>query len=171
MKALRNSHLMVIGLSLLLIQISCSNPPENKLDNTELKERAKVSISNWVRKNSVEYRKYKPIAFEEFTARYERTELTSYLYDKIEIEKAKPIVNKHALDSLKTLLEENKGLLMGYTIIHKYQTHSINGEIVKHADLVFLDTALRVATILNPDAYDMILDQKIVFRPDSVEKK
>jgi hypothetical protein len=87
------------------------------------------------------------------------------------MEKAKPKVNKHTLDSLKTLLEKNKGILMGYTIIHKYQTKSAMGEVAKHEELVFLDSTFQVATILDPDAYDMILDQKIIFRPDSIEKK
>ena len=171
MKVLKQIQLIALGTSLLLIQLSCTNVSEKKVDKSSLKEKAKVSINNWVRKNPEDYRKYKPLSFEDFTARYERTELTHYLSDKIEAEQAKPVINKHALDSLKVLLEENKGLLMGYTIIHKYQTVNIAGEVVKHEDLVFLDTAFRVATILNPDAYDMILDQKIVFRPDSLEKK
>jgi hypothetical protein len=171
MKILKQIHLIAVCTSLILIQFSCSNPPEKKVDKSTLQEKAKVSINSWVRKHPEEYKKYKPISFEDFTARYERTELTHYLTDRIEVEQAKPVVNKHTLDSLKVLLENNKGLLMGYTIIHKYQTKSIDGEVTKHEELVFLDTTFSVATILNPDAYDMILDQKIIFRPDSIENR
>lgn len=171
MKILNRIHLIALGASMLLIQLSCSTNTEKEVDKSTLQEKAKVSINNWVRKHPEEYKKYKPISFEDFTVRYEKTELTHYLSDKIEEEQAKPTVNKHALDSLKKLLENNKGLLMGYTIIHKYHTKSITGEVVDHKDLVFLDSTFRIATILEPDAYDMILDQKIIFRPDSLEKK
>ncbi|NVO09140.1 MAG: hypothetical protein HXX16_04175 [Bacteroidales bacterium] len=171
MNILNRIHLIALGASLLLIQLSCSTTTDKKVDKSTLQEKAKVSINNWVRKHPEEYKKYKPISFEDFTVRYEKTELTHYLSDKIEEEQAKPTVNKHVLDSLKNLLENNKGLLMGYTIIHKYHTKSVTGEVINHKDLVFLDTIFRIATILEPDAYDMILDQKIIFRPDSLEKK
>jgi len=171
MKELRKLQILLLGLPILLVLISCSTEKEKKLAAISLQEKAKVSINSWVRKHPEEYKKYKPISFEDFTIRYERTELSSYLTDKIEMEKAKPKVNKHALDSLAALLEKNKGILMGYTIIHKYQTKSAMGEVQKHEELVFLDSTFQVATILNPDAYDMILDQKIIFRPDSIEKK
>jgi hypothetical protein len=171
MNELRKLPILLIGIILLVFQLSCSTEKEKKRAELSLQEKAKVSINLWVRKHPEEYKKYRPISFDDFTIRYERTELSSYLSDKIEMEKAKPKVNKHTLDSLNALLEKNKGLLMGYTIIHKYQTKSVAGEIIKHAELVFLDSTFRVATILNPDAYDMILDQKIIFRPDSIEKK
>ena len=171
MKVLKQIPFIAIGASLLIVQLSCSNAPKKKVDNSTLQEKAKVSINSWVRKHPEEYKKYKPISFDDFTARYERTELTHYLTDRIEEEQAKPVINKHVLDSLKSLLENNKGLLMGYTIIHKYHTKNVAGEIIKHEELVFLDTTFRVATILSPDAYDMILDQKIIFRPDSLENK
>jgi len=171
MKKLKKLSIILLGLPLLVLQLSCTREAEKKPANISLLEKAKVSINNWVRKNPEDFNKYKPIAFEEFTARYEKTELTHYLSDKIEAEQAKNVINQHKVDSLKDLLEKNKGLLMGYTIIHKYQTKNVAGEIIKHADLVFLDTTFQVATILNPDAYDMILDEKIVFRPDSSEKK
>ncbi len=171
MKILNKIHLIALGVSMILILFSCSAPVEKKVDKSTLQEKAKVSINNWVRKHPEEYKKYKPISFEDFTIRYEKTELTHYLSDKIEEEQAKPTIDKQALDSLKKLLENNKGLLMGYTIIHKYHTKTFAGEVVNHKDLVFLDTIFRIATILEPDAYDMILDQKIIFRPDSLEKK
>ncbi len=171
MKIFNQIHLLALGVSMLLISFSCSAPVEKEVDKSTLQEKAKVSINNWVRKHSEEYRKYKPLSFEDFTVRYEKTELTHYLSNRIDEEQAKPTINKHVLDSLKNLLEKNKGLLMGYTIIHKYHTKTIAGEVVNHKDLVFLDTTFRIATILEPDAYDMILDQKIIFRPDSLEKK
>ncbi|RPH33003.1 MAG: hypothetical protein EHM93_06730 [Bacteroidales bacterium] len=163
---------LLIGLPILAFQLSCNKVAEKKPASISvLQERAKVSINNWVRKHPDEFIKYKPIAFEAFTARYERTEMTSYLSDKVEEEMAKPTVNQHKVDSLKNLLEKNKGILMGYTILHKYQTKNITGEVVKHEDLVFLDSTFHVATILNPDAYDMIMDLKLIFRPDSLHEQ
>ncbi len=171
MKKLKTNLIVLLGLPILMLLISCETKIEKKPANISLQEKAKVSISNWVRKHPNEYKKYKPISFEDFTTRYERTEMTNYLSDRIEMEQAKKVKNKHVIDSLKTLLEKNKGLLMGYTIIHKYQTKTSEREVVKHEELVFLDSMFRVATILSPDAYDMILDQKIIFLPDSIEKK
>jgi hypothetical protein len=167
-----NFHLYsLLSLSFLFSIVSCQTETKKINQEISLQEKAKVSITNWVKNNKEEYHKYKPLSFEEFTPRYERTELTHYLLDKIEEEKTQPKVNKHKLDSLTKLLDNNKGLLLGYTIIHRYQTVSVSGEVVKHEDLVFLDTAFRVATILNPDAYDMILDQKLIFKLDSLKKK
>lgn len=173
MKALNLKLLLLVGLPILALQLSCSNveKPKKPVDISVLQEKAKVSINNWVRKHPEDFVKYKPIAFEDFTARYERTELTHYLSDKLEEEKAKPAINQHKIDSLNQLVEKNKGILMGYTILHKYQTKSINGEIIKHQDLVFLDTNFHVATILDPDAYDMIMDLKLIFKPDSAGGK
>lgn len=173
MKALNLKTLLLTGLPILALLLSCSNveKPKKPVDISVLQEKAKVSVNNWVRKHPEDFTKYKPIAFEDFTARYERTELTHYLSDKLEEELAKPTVNQHKVDSLKLLVDKNKGILMGYTILHKYQTKSINGEIVKHQDLVFLDTNFHVATILDPDAYDMIMDLKLIFKPDSIAGK
>ena len=173
MKESSKALLLILGLPILVFQLSCKNVEKKHrpADITILQEKAKVSINNWVRKHPEEFVKYKPIAFEGLTARYERTELTHYLSDKVEEEMAKPIINKHKVDSLKTLLENNKGILMGYTILHKYHTKNIAGEILKHEDLVFLDTTFHVATILNPDAYDMIMDLKLIFKLDSLQKK
>ena len=172
MKKSNNILLILFGLPILAIQISCSPVADKKPVNSSLlQEKAKVSINNWVRKHPEDFVKYKPIAFEEFTARYERTELTHYLNDKIEVEKARAVVDQNRLDSLKEVLEKNKGILMGYTILHKYHTKNLAGEVINHVDLVFLDTTFHVATILNPDAYDMILDFKPIFKPDSLQKK
>jgi len=170
MKALKLKTLLLVGLPILALLLSCSKveKPKRPVDISVLQEKAKVSVNNWVRKHPEEFVKYKPISFEGFTARYERTELTLYLSDKLQEEMAKPATNQHKIDSLKQLVEKNKGILMGYTILHKYQTKSINGEIVKHQDLVFLDTNFHVATVLDPDAYDMIMDLKLIFKPDSV---
>lgn len=172
MKESMKALLLLLGLSFVTLLFSCKNAAVNKpADISVLQEKAKVSINNWVRKHPEEFVKYKPIAFEEFTARYERTELTHYLSDKVEEEMAKPLLNQHKIDSLKTLLEKNKGILMGYTILHRYHTKSLAGEVIKHEDLVFLDTTFHVATILDPDAYDMIMDLKLIFKPDSLQKK
>jgi len=175
MKKLSKLQLILFGLPILAIQLSCSNvaneAEKKPVKITLLQEKAKVSINSWVRKHPEDFKKYKPIAFEDFTARYERTELTHYLSDKIEAENAKLVINQHKVDSLKALLDKNKGILMGYTILHKYQTKNLAGEVLKHEDLVFLDTTFHVATVLNPDAYDMILDLKLIFKPDSLQKK
>jgi hypothetical protein len=172
MKESNKLLLFSLGLIILAFQLSCNKVAEKKpADISVLQEKAKVSINNWVRKHPEEFVKYKPIAFEAFTARYERTELTHYLSDKVEEELSKPVINQQKIDSLKTLLENNKGILMGYTILHKYHTKTIAGEVIKHQDLVFLDTTFHVATILDPDAYDMIMDLKLIFKPDSLPKK
>ncbi len=173
MKALKLKTLLLVGLPILALLLSCSKveKPKRPVDISVLQEKAKVSVNNWVRKHPEDFVKYKPIAFEAFTARYERTEMTSYLSDKLEEELAKPNINKQKIDSLKTLLEKNKGILMGYTILHKYQTKTVAGEVIKHEDLVFLDSTFHVATVLDPDAYDMIMDLKLIFKPDSVVGK
>lgn len=175
MKKPKKLLLILFGLPILAFQLSCSNASsvadKKPVSIALLQEKAKVSINSWVRKHPEDFVKYKPIAFEDFTARYERTELTHYLSDRIEEEKAKSAINQHRLDSLKALLDKNKGILMGYTIVHKYQTKNLAGEVLKHEDLVFLDTTFHVATILSPDAYDMILDLKLIFKQDSLQKK
>jgi len=171
MKKLKGCLYLLLSLSFIISIISCQTETKKLNQEISLQEKAKVSITNWVKNNKEDYHKYKPISFDEFTPRYERTEFTHYLLDKIEEERTKPKIDKHKLDSLSKLLDNNKGLLLGYTIIHKYQTITISGEAIKHEDLVFLDTAFRVATILNPDAYDMILDQKLIFKLDSLQKK
>lgn len=170
MKNLTLRYLQTIGIITLLTISSCNAPNKKDISVTP-QEKAKESILKWMNSNAEEYPKYQPLEFGEITARYERTDRSAQLVDLIETEKAKPKINKHKLDSLKTLMEKNKGLLLGYTLQHKYQTTSNAGELLKDEKLFFLDTSFHVLTILNLDAYDMILDQKLIFKPDSIEKE
>ena len=56
MRVLKQIPFITIGVSLLIVQLSCSNPPEKKVDNSTLQEKAKVSINSWVRKHPEEYK-------------------------------------------------------------------------------------------------------------------
>jgi len=169
MKKYTLNYLLALGAISAIILSSCNDPSNKKISETPL-VKAKESIFKWMDNNQKEYPKYQSVEFGEITARYERTERTAQLNDLIEQERVKPEVNQQKLDSLIDLLTKNKGLLLGYTLQHKYKTTTDAGEIIDHESLFFLDSSFRVATILNPDAYDMILDEKLIFRPDSTLK-
>lgn len=170
MKSFKIISFLIISSMLIFINYSCSvKEKQDKKPSLELK--ASESITNWMTDNPDEYPMYKSLAFGELTPRYERTDRTLQLNDLIENEKSKEVVNQKKLDSLLNLLESNKGLLMGYTILHKYQITNVAGETIENECLFFLDSTFRIASILNPDSYDLILDPKIIFRPDSVPEK
>ncbi|MHC1705682.1 MAG: hypothetical protein AB9846_17405 [Tenuifilaceae bacterium] len=168
MKKFSLNYLLVSGILTAAVLLSCNVSNKEKNETPLLK--AKDSIYKWMDDNKDEYPNYQPVEFGEITARYERTDRTAQLHDLIELEKANTELNQHKLDSLLSLLAKNKGLLLGYTLNHRYKTTSEMGEILEHENLFFLDSSFRVATILNPDAYDMILDEKLIFRPDSTFK-
>lgn len=170
MKQLNLGRIQIIGVIVVLLLSGCNTPKKQEITNTP-QEKAKESILKWIDNNKDEYPKYQPIKFGEITARYERTDRTSQLVDLIEYEKAKPAIDNEKLDSLKELLNNNRGLLLGYTLQHSFQTTSNTGEILKHESLFFLDTSFRIAAILKPEDFDNILDQKLIFKPDSAEKK
>jgi hypothetical protein len=171
MKQLSMSRIQIIAIIIVLLISGCNTPKKQEITNTTPQEKAKESILKWIDNNKDDYPEYQPIKFDEITPRYERTDRTSQLVDLIEYEKAKPTINNEKLDSLKKLLNNNRGLLLGYTLQHRYQTTSNAGERLKHESLFFLDTSFRVATILKPEDFDNILDQKLIFKPDSTEKK
>ena len=169
MKRIIQSLTQVVFSAALIFISSCTVSEKKEITSTP-QSKAEESILSWMDYNKEEYPKYKPLGFGEVTARFERTDRTIQLNDLIEVEKAKPNASQQKLDSLKDLLAKNKGLFLGYIIKHKYETTSIAGEVFKDEKLFFLDTSFRVLTILNPDAFDMILDEKLIFRPDSVKK-
>jgi hypothetical protein len=92
-------------------------------------------------------------------------QLESLIYEEIALNPN----GSEKLDSLKNIQQNNMGNLMGYIILHKYETSNIAGEKFANESLFFLDTVFRVATVLNPEAFDQILIERHVFRLDSVE--
>ena len=168
MKRLVNLPTIATSFTLAIFLLSCSsNKPATTDEKVVL---AKESITKWVENNASDYPHYKSIEFGELVPRYERTDRTLQLNDLIAQEQAKSEINQKKLDSLKTLLESNKGLLMGYTIIHKYQTTNLAGEVINNELLFFLDSTFRVASILDPESYDLSLDPKSLFKPETEMK-
>ncbi|MBN1988529.1 MAG: hypothetical protein JW783_03945 [Bacteroidales bacterium] len=159
-------RILTLAIVLLSFFSSCNISSKKEQDTPQSK--AEQSITLWMESSIDEHPKYKPLGFSEVTPRYERTDRTLQLTNLIEEERAKN-ESSPKLDSLKSLLENNKGLLLGYTILHRYSTTGIDGEVTIKEDLFFLDSTFRVATILNPDAFDQILNEKLLFRPDSMD--
>jgi len=153
----------IILLGLLIVLLNACKSNEIKTTADEKLLLAKESIAYWVENNADEYPYYKLVEFGDVTPRYLRTDRTIQLNDLIAQEQAKAEVDQKKLDSLNNLLESNKGLLMGYTIIHKYQTTNLAGEVLNNELLFFLDSTFRVASILDPEAFDLSLDPKSLF--------
>jgi hypothetical protein len=155
---------------LVLIAIaSCNQKPKDEQQSKNTKQDLAVSaIEKWMQGNT-DYEGYKPIEFGEINPRFERTarsmQLESLIYEEIALNPN----GSEKLDSLKNIQQNNMGNLMGYIILHKYETSNIAGEKFANESLFFLDTVFRVATVLNPEAFDQILIERHVFRLDSVE--
>lgn len=170
MQSKRQIIALLSCLAGIMMALCYCGSPSKEVNVTTNQAKAQESITRWMNSNLEEYPKYTPVQFGELTPRYEKTDRTFQLNDLIEQEQTKNPLNQKKLDSLKTLLDGNRGLLLGYTVLHKYRTTNLAGETKNNESLFFLDTSFRVATILNPEAFDLILDEKIIFRPDSVEK-
>ncbi len=163
----RNISLLVVALLSVFIVISCNKSSKNdKKSNTE---KAKESINGWMINKTSEYPNYKSVEFGELTPRFQKSNRTYQLYNLIEEEKSKATPNQNTIDSLETLLNSNMGEFLGYTMIHKYNTKSIAGEVIENENLFFLDSLFRIITILNADAYDQIMDEKLIFRQEMID--
>ena len=159
----------IILLIILLAAFSCKGPqkPDNGFVPTK-QQRAEDAIKSWMLK-SKEHPFYKPIVFGDITPRYERTNRSFQLNALVEEELVRSPEGSAKLDSLKNLQNENQGNLLGYIIIHKYSTTNMAGETFNNESLFFLDTAFRVASVLNPESFDMILNERPFYRLDSIE--
>lgn len=156
-------------LFVLIALVSCTQKPKDEQQNKNTKQDLAVSaIEKWMQGNS-DYEGYKPIEFGEINPRFERTPRSMQVESLIEVELAINPDGSEKLDSLKNIQLNNMGNLMGYIILHKYETSNIAGEKFVNESLFFLDTTFRVATVLNPEAFDQILIERHVFRLDSIE--
>ncbi len=158
-------------LAILLIFIgswACKQTPKSENEKVDKQKFAINAIEKWMLENS-EYPSYKPIQFGDLNPRYERTPRSIQLEGLIESELAQHPQGSEKLDSLRNLQTKNMGNLLGYILLHKYETTSNAGEKKVNESLFFLDTALRIATVLNPEAFDQILIERHVFRLDSIE--
>ncbi|MGE0077379.1 MAG: hypothetical protein AB7S48_05920 [Bacteroidales bacterium] len=160
----RSFSILIIALVSATVIISCNKSSKN--GNKTSTAKAQESINAWMVSKINEYPNYKPVGFGELTPRYQKSNRTYQLYNLIEEEKSKSTPNKKTIDSLENLLNSNKGEFLGYTIMHKYQTKSMAGETVENENLFFLDSLYRIITILNSDAYDQIMDEKLIFRQE-----
>lgn len=166
----RNISLLIVALLSIFIVFSCNK--SSKKEEKSHTEKATESISGWMVSKTNEYPDYKSVEFGELTPRFQKSNRTYQLYNLIEEEKSKETPNQKTIDSLETLLNSNMGEFLGYTIIHKYNTKSVAGETILNENLFFLDSLFRIITILNADAYDQIMDEKLIFRQeiDSLNK-
>jgi hypothetical protein len=67
-------------------------------------------------------------------------------------------------------MEQNKGTLLGYIIPHKFEETNIAGETFNRELLFFVDTSFKVASALTPESFDYILDERVFFKPDTIEE-
>lgn len=160
----RNFSLLVLATISLAIIVACNKT--SKKEEKSSTEKATESINGWMVSKTNEYPNYKAIEYGELTPRYQESNRTYQLYNLIEEEKSKQNPNTNTIDSLENLLNSNKGEFLGYTMIHKYQTKSVAGELIENENLFFLDSLFRIITILNADAYDQIMDEKLIFRQE-----
>lgn len=168
---MKSNLLLLTTLALTLSFASCKESRTKEADFTPTKQQmAEDAIKQWMQK-SQDYAYYKPVVFGDLSPRYEKTDRTLQLSILISEEEAlsKETGKTHKLDSLKNLLDSNKGNLLGYIIPHKFQEKNIAGETLNKELLFFLDTSFRVASALTPESFDYILDEKVFFRPDSAE--
>lgn len=140
---------------------------EQQFKNTK-QDRAVSAIEKWMQGNT-DYEGYKSIEFGELNPRFERTARSMQVESLIEEELAINPNGSEKLDSLKNIQQNNMGNLMGYMVLHKYETSNNAGEKFVNESLFFLDTVFRVATVLNPEAFEQILIERHVFRLDSIE--
>jgi hypothetical protein len=161
-------HALIVSLMILAV-VSCKGPqkPEEGFVPTK-QQKAEDAIKSWMLKSN-EYPYYKPIVFGELTPRYERTDRVFQISMLVQEEMAKSPEGSARLDSLKNLQNQDQGNLLGYIILHKYSTKNMAGEIINNENLFFLDSSFRVASVLNPESFDMILNEKPFYKLDSIE--
>lgn len=152
---------------LAAILLACNGAGTNNKSTDVQLDSAKASISSWMTKHANDYPGYKPIEFGKLTPRYERNSYTYLLICNIEEEKTSATPNRAKIDSLQRTLHSFKNYFLGYTILHKYSTEGQYGDYRTFENLFFLDSNFNIITVLGPDAYDQIMDEKLMFRPET----
>jgi hypothetical protein len=160
-------------LIVLVFAVSCKGPKTKENEHVFSKQEiAEEAIRSWMH-NSKEHNHYKPVVFGDITPRYEKSNRTLQLSIQISEEEVRSITtgNPKKLDSLKNEIEKYRGDLLGYLIAHKFSERNLAGETLNKELLFFLDTALRVASVLSPESFDFIMDEKVFFRLDTLESE
>jgi hypothetical protein len=157
----------------LLLLASCTNNNEKSQEENFVptpQQQAEDAIKTWMF-NNPEYSQYKPIVFGDLTPRFDRNSRTLQLSIQIGEEEAvsKETGEKDRLDSLKRIMYKNKSDMLGFIILHKFQEINLAGEIEVKERLFFLDTAFRVATVLTPESFDYILNERVFYRLDTID--
>ncbi|QKG80681.1 hypothetical protein [Tenuifilum thalassicum] len=160
-KALSIFILTIVVFSIL----SCNQETKDKLAKEDKK--AQESIKKWIENRADEYPYYTPLEFGELTPRYRFNSRTHSIATAIEKENNAEQPDIKKLDSLKNMLKTNKEDFLGYTITHRFTTKGIDGQITTHEKLFFIDGEYRVITVLNVDAWDLIMDKELFFKPES----
>jgi hypothetical protein len=166
----RNVLLKVLIVCFAISLTACKKQQKTESGFVPTKQQiAEDAIKAWMI-NSKEYPHYRAVVFGDLTPRYLRTNRTLQLTIQISEEEihSQQTGNTQRLDSLKAIMERHKGDMLGYIIAHKFQEINIAGETINRELLFFLDTSLRIASVLNPESFDYILDEKVFFRLDSV---
>ncbi len=162
MEKLKMIFALLIGLAVI---VSCKQETKKQAATTD--EIVQQSIKSWMENRKEEYPNYVPLEFGELTPRYRFNSRTHSIEIALNTEKSKDNPNQNTLDSLKRLLNENSTDFLGYTITHQFTTKGIDGEVKKDEKLFFIDPQNRVITVLNSDAWDLIMDKELFFRPES----
>jgi hypothetical protein len=162
-----------IFVVVLLINTSCKSPKKDEGSHAYTKQEiAEDAIKSWML-TSKEYPHYKPVVFGDLAPRYEKSNRTLLLTIQIAEEEILSQANgdKQKLDSLKNEIEKYKGDLLGYLIPHKFTEKNLAGETLTKELLFFLDTTLRIASVLSPESFDFIMDERVFFRLDSIQQE
>ncbi len=164
MRRLRIFMLLFIGLAAVA---SCKQESKKQVATTD--EIVQQSIKNWIENRKDEYPNYTPKEFGELTPRYKFNSRTHSIEVALYNEKAKENPNQNTIDSLKGMLNVNSSDFLGYTITHRFTTKGIDGEVKNEEKLFFIDSQFRVITVLNSDAWDLIMDKELFFRPETAD--
>ncbi|MFP4555694.1 MAG: hypothetical protein ACLFNU_02380 [Bacteroidales bacterium] len=164
------ANVSFIGLTFLIVAIfiaGCKSQKSDKDQTLTKQHKAEDAIKEWMLKSN-EFPHYKPIVFGDLTPRYERSSRTLQLSTQISEEEArsKETGDTEELDSLRAIMERSKGNLLGYILPHKFQETNLAGETLNQELLFFLDTSLRVASVMEPESFDHILDENVFFELD-----
>jgi len=167
---MRAKILSFFSLSAILVfaVLSCKGPQQEESKFTPTKQqKAEDAIKGWMFENN-EYPHYKPIVFGDINARYEKSDRTLQIMTMIDEAEAegKESGNTERVDSLRKILDKNLGNLLGYILLHKFQSINLAGEIVTIEYLFFLDSTFRVASVLSPESFDMIMTEKVFYQLD-----
>jgi len=161
MNSIRTFFILLVGLTAM---VACK-PDSKKQATTE--EVVQQSIKRWIMNRTEEYPNYTPAGFEELTPRYRFNRRTHSIEIALNEENSKGNPNQNTIDSLKELLNKDSNDFLGYTIVHRFTTKGIDGEVKNQEMLFFIDPQYRVITALNSDAWDLIMDKELFFKPES----